>query len=246
MKINRTVQRSLRVLEYVANSPKGLRLSELVEALNIPKSSLFDIISTLTAMNFLREHDKRFFVGIKTKEVGDRYGKLQDLCDVAEPILSAATEKYNTSTCLVRFVRNDLEYLCQYHPKDAVMVARQSSPYNTLHASATGKVLLSALDPKHCEELVETITWHKFTDRTLDCKEDLLAEVEHVRQHGYALDNREYHYLLQCVAAPITFKNKIIAAMSFSGLNLYNESPDLMINHVKQTARDVSEAYARA
>ena len=245
MKINRTVQRALQVLDLVANAPRGMRLSELVEALDVPKSSLFDIVSTLTAMNFLREHDRRFFIGIKAKEAGERYGELQDLCDVAEPLLRAASERYSTFTSLVRLLGDNLEYICQYHPKDAVMVARQSSPYNILHASASGKVLLSTLDEERRQALIDSITFHRFTDRTIDSKDKLLAELDRVRQGGYALDNCEYHYLLQCVAAPITFRDKLIAAISFSGLNLYNESPHQMIEHVQQTAREVSDAYAR-
>ncbi len=245
MKINRTVQRALIVLELVANSPKGLRLSELVEILDVPKSSLFDIVSTLEGMNYLREENKRFFIGIKTKEAGDRYGEFQDLSHIAEAALCSASEKYNSSTSLVRLHQNDLEYLFQYHPKDAVMVARQSSPYNILHASATGKVLMAFLDEEKRNELVRTLPLQKFTDRTIDSLGGLQEELAKVRENGYALDNREYHYLLQCVAAPILFREKCIAAISFSGLNLFNEKPQDMIQHVQQTAKEITEAYSR-
>ncbi len=246
MKINRTVQRALQVLNLVANSPKGYRLSELVSELEIPKTSLFDIVSTLTAMNYLREHDKRFFIGIQAKETGDRYGKMQDLCDVAEPILVAASERYNSSVALVRIARDHLDYFYQYHPKDAVMVARQSSPYNIMHASATGKILLAFAPEEQREQLLGEIVLHKFTDRTLSTLEDVRNELKQVEKQGFALDNREYHYLLQCVSAPIIHHDQVIAALSFSGLNLYNDNPQEMIEHVRHTAAEVSEAYARA
>lgn len=245
MKINRTVQRALRVLDLVAAAPKGMRLSELVEALEVPKSSLFDIVSTLVGMNYLREEDKRFFIGIKTKEAGDCYREFQDLSHIAEALLCVASERYNSSTSLVRLAGNNLEYLFLYHPKDAVMVARQSSPYNILHASATGKILLAFLDEEQAKTLVRTLPLQKFTDRTIDSVDGLLEEMAAVRNNGYALDNREYHYLLQCVAAPIMFREKCIAAISFSGLNLFNENPQDMIQQVQQTAKKISEAYSR-
>lgn len=245
MKINRTVQRSLFVLDLVAAAPKGMRLSELVEALDVPKSSLFDIVSTLVGMNYLREQDKRFFIGIKTKEAGERYREFQDLSHIAEAILSAASEKYNSSTSLVRLAGRDLEYLFQYHPKDAVMVARQSSPYNILHASATGKVLLASLEEERGKALAASMRLHKFTDRTIDTVDGLLEEMARVRKNGYALDNREYHYLLQCVAAPVLFRDNCIAAISFSGLNLYNEDPRDMVQRVQRIAKEISEAYSR-
>ena len=48
------------------------------------------------------------------------------------------------------------------------------------------------------------------------------------------------------VAAPILFREKCIAAISFSGLNLFNENPQDMLRYVKQTAREITEAYSRS
>ena len=162
------------------------------------------------------------------------------------PCLIAASEQYNTSVALVRIARDSLDYFFQYHPKDAVMVARQSSPYNIMHASATGKILLAFAPREQREQLLGKIVLHKFTDRTLATVEDVRKELEQVEKQKYALDNREYHYLLQCVAAPIVHHGQVIAALSFSGLNLYNENPQEMISHVKHTAQEISETYTRS
>ncbi|WP_147820152.1 IclR family transcriptional regulator [Salidesulfovibrio onnuriiensis] len=246
MKINRTVQRSLHILSMVAQAPKGLTLKDLEEQLAIPKTSLFDIVSTLVAMHYLRKSDHLFFIGRKCREIGSAYAQKQDLCDVAEPLLTQASERNNISSSLVLLSANDLDYCFQYHPEDAVMIARKPSSFGIHHASATGKVLLAYMQPARRDALLKKMTFHKFTDRTIDNTGELLKALEAVRKQGYALDDREYHYLLQCVAAPIYFQKKVIAAISFSGLNLYNDDPAKMVEEVLETAKEISTSYAQA
>jgi len=246
MKINRTVQRALLVLDHIATSSKGKTLSELAEELGIPKTSLFDIVTTLDGMNFLRKRDKRYFIGEKSREVGSAYIRKQDLRDVAEPILTAASERFGTSSSLVLLSKKTLEYCFQYHPQDAVMVARQACPYNHLHASATGKILLAFMPPSRRDGILSDYTFHKFTARTLDSQQELMAELDKVRKQGFAVDDREYHYLLQCVGAPIRHNGKVMAAISFSGLNLFNDDPEVMVDNVLATAKEITDTHDRA
>lgn len=246
MKINRTVQRALLILDHVADSPNGVTQSNLIAALQLPKSSLFDLCSTLTEMHYLRKHGSKFYIGAKAKKIGNAYIEKQDLRDIAEPILTKASEAIQASSSLVLLDQGKQNYYFQYHPQDAIMVARQSSTFNIFHASATGKILLAYLPPAVRKKMISSLTLHKFTDKTIDDEATLLKSLETIREQGFALDNREYHYLLQCAAAPIVYEKKVIAAISFSGLNLYNDDPGEMIKTVMETAQTVSDSYTQA
>lgn len=244
MKINRTVQRALTVLSLVAKTPKGMTLSEMEGALDIPKTSLYDIVSTLEYMHYLRKHGKKYFIGFRPRDIGRAYYQVEDLCDVAEPILADASERLNVSSSLVLLSKNKLDYCFQYHPEDTVEVARRPSPYNFLHASATGKVLLAFMPRTRCESLLK-IVLHRFTDNTVRDLEELHGELEKTREQGYGLDDREYNYQQQCVAAPIQHRGKVIAAISFTRLNLFNDDPTAMVKEVLATAKEISASYER-
>lgn len=245
MKINRTVQRALTVLSLVAKTPKGMSLSEMEQALDIPKTSLYDIVSTLEYMHYLRKHDKQYFIGFRPRDIGQAYAKKEDLCDVAEPLLADASERLNVSSSLVLLSKNKLDYCFQYHPEGTIEVARRPSPYDFLHASSTGKVLLAFINPSRRDQLLDKITMHKFTDKTIDDREALLAELEIVRERGYGLDDREFNYQQQCVGAPIYHRKKVIAAISFTRLNLFNDDPSHMVAEVLDTANKISSSYER-
>ena len=44
MKINRTTQRTIEILDLIASSQDGLTLNEIAKELNMPKTSAFDIL----------------------------------------------------------------------------------------------------------------------------------------------------------------------------------------------------------
>ncbi len=76
MKINRTVDRTISILELISNNPDGLTLNEISEALQIPTSSTFDILQTLLINDMIHKiqpYSKRYILGTKTFMIGSRY-----------------------------------------------------------------------------------------------------------------------------------------------------------------------------
>jgi DNA-binding IclR family transcriptional regulator len=86
------------------------------------------------------------------------------------------------------------------------------------YCSGLGKVLLAALPPEQIESFIldgdlVALTPHTITDRTR-----LRAELEKVRQQGYAIDDREYQANMRCIAVPIhDGEARVVAALSVTG-----------------------------
>ena len=240
MKPNRSVMRLLQAMDYLAEHKKGAALSEIAHALGEPKTSVYDLLVTAVNMKYLRRHNRKFYIGKHAKIVGDMYQEKQALLDIVTPTLKEAVSTYNVSVSLVFLEYGNLNYCFSQHPDDAVLVARQDAPYNFIHASASGKVLLAWSPPERRAEILATLDYRKFTDRTISNETSFLEELERVRSQGYAVDNREYHYLLQCISAPVRKSGEVIASCSFSGLNLFLHSPEEMAQHVVETANQLS------
>ena len=49
MKLNRTTQRTIEILELISQKPEGVSLDELCDRLELPKTSAYDIVTTLGA-----------------------------------------------------------------------------------------------------------------------------------------------------------------------------------------------------
>ena len=81
------------------------------------------------------------------------------------------------------------------------------------------------------------------TEYTITDYEKLLEEIRQVRIKGYAIDDREQNDHLLCVGAPVFDNhNKVIAAVSTSGLYKGNEDINELGNLVKQAALAISRS----
>ncbi|PJF38390.1 MAG: IclR family transcriptional regulator, partial [Phototrophicales bacterium] len=79
------------------------------------------------------------------------------------------------------------------------------------------KVMLANLSPEECKRRLDNVDLKPCTKRSLHDVKVLLAELEQVRQQGYALNDGELSSGLRAVAAPIFDKQHVIAAINVSG-----------------------------
>ncbi len=244
MKLNRSAQRIFQIMDYLILMRQGASLSEIAKALDEPKTSIYDLLVTAVEMNYLRKHNKKFFIGYQAKKAGYAYMERQEILDVIAGPLIEASKLYNVSVSFVVLENNSLNYLFTEHPEDAVLVARQASPYDFIHAAAAGKVLLAYSSASVRNKILSTLTFSRFTHKTINSKEAMLKELEKVVKNGYALDDREYSALLQCISMPILKNSTIIGALSFSSLNLYRDSLNERYMSIKETADKLTKLLA--
>ena len=245
MKLNRSALRLFQIMDFLILSRKGATLSEIAQALGEPKTSIYDLLVTAVHMNYIRKNNKHFHIGAQAKKAGNAYTERQEILDIVTPVLLDASKEHNVSVSLVFLDKSALNYAFTAHPDDAVLVAREDSPMDIIHASASGKILLAHTSSSNRNKIINTLIYHKFTDKTVANKKELIQELNKVEKQGYAMDNREYNYLLQCIAAPICKTNAVIASISFSSLNLYVGSPDEKIKSVIATAKHISHLLSK-
>ncbi len=239
MKLNRSAQRMFQIMDYLITARQGATLSEVAKALNEPKTSVYDLLVTGVEMGYLRKHNKSFFMGSQAKKAGRAYVEKQEVLDIIAGTIIEASQKFNVSVSFVVLEKNSLNYLFTQHPDDAVLVARENTPYDFIHASASGKVLLAHSSTSVKNKILSTISYSRFTHNTIVTKEALLTELDKVVAQGYALDDREYSALLQCMAMPIYKGSSVIASLSFSSLNLYRESFEEQLKKLKKTVGEL-------
>jgi DNA-binding IclR family transcriptional regulator len=86
------------------------------------------------------------------------------------------------------------------------------------HCSSQGKAILAFLSPEELREFVRTYGLKAFSGNTLTRFAILRAELERVRQRGYAVDNEEFEEGLKCIGAPVRdHSGAVVAAISIAG-----------------------------
>ncbi|MFI3172823.1 MAG: IclR family transcriptional regulator [Eubacteriales bacterium] len=217
MKINRTVDRAISMLQLIAKHEEGLSLNEICEAMEIPKSSCFDILHTLVNSHMVEpigKEGKIYRIGVQSFIIGNQYMENKKLVDVARTKIEKFGDTYGKSVFVAEDNLGYVVYVYKYQPKDLSVVASCTvGTTNEYYNTALGKCMLAFKED--CMELIEQF----YREHKIDDKEKLIGQVEEIRRCKYVYSDQEHQKQLFCIAAPVfDHRGQVASAISISGL----------------------------
>jgi len=219
-KIIQSIDRTLQVLELFSIEKSEWGITEISKALNICKSNVHNILSTLAEKSFVekdRETDK-YKLGIKFFELGSVVIKNMDLRRIAYPYVEKLSKKFNETVHLGILDEGRIVSIEREEPDKSLCSHIEIGRRAPLHCTAVGKAIMSYLSEEEVNLIIKEKGLEKFTENTIATKEDLENEFKKIRKQGYAVDNMEHEEGVRCVADPIRdCSGKVIAGMSVSG-----------------------------
>jgi len=112
-----------------------------------------------------------------------------------------------------------------------------------LYCTAIGKILLSYMEEKEQIKIVRETKLVPFTPHTIQKKDALLAELQEIREKGYAQDREEHEEGISCIAAPIyDSTGAVVAAISVSWpvFRFTSSQSETYIHEIKTAADEIS------
>lgn len=216
-----SVDRALTLLEYIAANPEGrLGLAELAEVLEIDRSSVFRLLSTLIKHGLIRQVDSRanYQLGFEVFRLAGSLRLQLKITDVTLPFLRRLAERSGENAHLA--VRSGLLAVFIDRERGSPRISANTNVGDTeeLYCTAVGKSLLCQMDRTELDKLFGASPLTPFTDRTITDLESLAVELRNVRDRGFAVDHEEYEKGVVCVAAPIySFEHRVEASIGISG-----------------------------
>lgn len=215
----RVLHKTVDILEAIKQARDGLRLADLVRSVELPKATVYRILSTLETRGYLdRDTEGTYRISKKLFDLRRSTSIEQVLTETASPHLSQIAAESKETVNLGILDAGEIVVISTVESPQAVRMSSKVGNRRHLHATALGKVMLAGMPDKEVLRLIKAKGLPRLTERTLISKAALLAELHNIRKLGYAIDNQENEIEGRCVAAPITGANgKIIAALSISG-----------------------------
>jgi IclR family acetate operon transcriptional repressor len=207
----------LRILKVLAQSPQGLTFSELHRKVNIPKSSLFGLLSTIQYEQWINfdKASKRYSLGIEAWESTQTYMNQNRLILIAESHIAEMTADLHAAGHLAILSGKEVLYLAQIKPDSSYDLPSRVGVRLPAQATALGKSLLSGFSETDVVNLFKDHPFIKYNEQTTDSLNALLADVARVKKLGYSESNGEIVENVYCVAAPIQdSKRNVVAAIS--------------------------------
>ncbi len=215
------IVRALRVLEFLAEQPKGAGTTEISEHLKIPKNTAFRILTTLADYGYLARDDEGKTYRLERKLLNLGYAAI-DESSLAEKALDVMRELRNAvgeSVFLAVRLERQGVVVEQVPGLRPIKVLLQLGHRFPMHTSAPGKALLAWLPEVELNEALGGLKYPKFTEQTITSVAAMRRELAEVRRLGYALDRAEEVGGMHCVGAPIFDHNgRPLAAIWFGGM----------------------------
>ena len=245
MKLNRTTQRTVEILKLVSKNPEGITLDMICEKLNLPKTSAYDIVTTLVEMgmvNVIHGRKQLYTIGLTSYRIGITYTNNLDFIGTLEPVLKAFAKEVGKTVFFGVRVDHEVVYICKFEPESPIITTATVGTKNPMYCTSLGKAILAFSDKETRVAVLGRIKFRTYTERTLASKEALLQELELVRERGYALDAREMEDHMECVGAPVFDQDgNVMGAISVSSLYKPEEDYDSLGLEVKKKASEVSK-----
>lgn len=196
----------------------GGRVSELADRLNLTKGTVHNHLSTLEQYGYIVKEGTQYSLGMRFFEVGQDIVQRKDVYEFARPELEQLAEETNEMANLMIEEQGRGIYIDIIRSDRAVNIDTSVGSTQYLHTCALGKAILAHLPDDRVDRILDRHDLPQSTTNTVTDREQLLGELESVRQEGVAYDGEERAKGIRCVAAPVkTNEGAILGAISVTG-----------------------------
>lgn len=210
-----SLDRAFLLLERLADAGRPVGISELAETTDIPLPTIHRLLRFLSSEGYVRQDvSRRYALGLRLIRLGQSASRGLDVWAHGE--LGGLVERFE-ETANLAILQGDLAIYVGQAPSPHTMrmfteVGRAVSP----HCTGVGKAMLAELPDDRILALLERTRMPAVTPHTITDPDQMMADIEQIRDRGYAIDDGEQELGVRCVAAAVRGL-PFPAAVSISG-----------------------------
>lgn len=234
------VRTTLAVLDLITERD-DVGVTEVATELAVSKGTAHNHLSTLEHEGYVvKTGEDRYRLGFKFLDLAHHAERRVGILDLVSGEVDALAEQ--SGEMALYTVEEHGIGVCLYRAlgENAVQTPLYVGHRSPLHHTAVGKAILAHLPPERVEEILDRRGLTPQTPETITDREELYAQLEEVREQGFAFNRGETIPGLVGVGAPIVDQdNEVNGAISIIGPDsrmdedrFYGEIPDMITRSV--------------
>ena len=235
--------RALAVLERLSRQ-RSIGLEDLSREVKLAKPTVYRFLLTLQGLGYARRVEgDQWAITLKLFNVGSRALDHLDLHSVALPIAEELSEDLGETVHMGVLEGDSAVYILKIESRYTIRMFSRVGRRIPLYCTAIGKTLLAFLPVKDRESALKGVRLLAFTKKTITTRAALQAELERVREQGYALDDEENEDGIHCIGAPIfDHTGAVVATLSVSwpGFRYLKSEEAAKVDKIKAAAARIS------
>jgi DNA-binding IclR family transcriptional regulator len=217
--LNQSVQKAVAILRAAAARPSGESVSGLARAAGLPRATTLRLIRTLEGEGLLVRFPERdrVVLGLELMRLARAVDVREALTEAARrPLETLADATQETITLTIVEPDGSLTVVKQLDPPSLLKISNWMGRRYPLHASSSGKLLLSTLSEEQLSAaLVEPL--ERLTDVTITDPDVLRRELDEARANGYAVIVDELELGIASVSTGIRVRGQLAGMLNVTG-----------------------------
>ncbi|GAA2539276.1 IclR family transcriptional regulator [Microbacterium mitrae] len=157
---------TLRILTMMSRARGPLAASVIAAALNIPRSTVYQLLDTLQVNGFVVHvpESRTWGLGTAAFELAGGYARQEPIARLGRPLLASLTDRIGESTHVAVMSGRDVVYIVEERAARRPALVTDVGVRLPAHLTATGRAMLAALPAEQVRALYPDAS--AFADRT--------------------------------------------------------------------------------
>ena len=199
------LERGLRLLACFSPAQPVWAAPELARALELPRSTVFRMLTTLEGLGYLQRSGMEYRLGLAVLRLGYDYLSSQPLALLAQPVLQSLCDSLGLTCNLALRDGDQIVYLSRATPAGAFQGAVRVGSRLPAHATVLGRALLVDMDSAQLQTIFTGQQLQQFSENTPTNIDQLQALLAQDRERGYAMGEGFYEPGVSSIAVPVRY-----------------------------------------
>ncbi|QGF23369.1 IclR family transcriptional regulator [Raineyella fluvialis] len=239
------VTRAFRILEAIAAVEHPMGITEIAEACDLPLPTTHRILNTLLATGYVFKTPRRTYgLGARLIPLSRYAGGALGVA--LRPLLAEFTAKVQESASVAILDQDFARYIAHVPSEQPMRLFTEVGNRVELYASGVGKAILSQGSDAEARASLERTGMRRFTSTTVTDPDELVEQLQLIRELGYALDEGEHDLGVRCVAVPLGQDLRIAVSASGPPSRVTDEMVvNVLVPELTELAKRLGEAIVK-
>jgi DNA-binding IclR family transcriptional regulator len=210
------LDRTIAVLQAVADSETDLAAAEIARQLRLHKSTVHRLLVVLEHYRLIKKGPEGTYrLGTRLIELGESAIARLRLSDHAQLFLRELASQTGEGAHVTILSGTEMLSIAHVEGRWSLQSLTRTGQRTKVHCTAAGKAVLAFLSEEVCDEIIAKLPLVRHTRRTIVKPSAIKIELMRVREAGYAVDDEEFEEGLRCVGAPVfDHRGHVVASIS--------------------------------
>ena len=231
----KTAERVFDIIELIRNLD-GAMTWEVASELDIAKSTAHEYLKTLERREYLVREDDTFHLSLRFLDHGMYATNRYPAERIVRPIIDRVADETKELVWFTVEENGHIIDLYRAEGQRALTIGAWVGKRNHMHHLAAGKAILAYLPEERVREILDEQGMPEYTEHTVTDPDELISELEEIRDREIAFNDQETTVGMRSVAAPVIQDGHPVGSIIITGPakrmkddRLRTELPDLLL-----------------